>query len=105
MSTPASLYEIDLSICFMEPQIFADERGLICVYPRKSAAHFCSVFFGGRGGGPKSPYEMKPERDASSFCAVLPAHRSSVVSFAVLIDISLSLPRVLIVISPCKSVR
>jgi hypothetical protein len=67
--------------------------------------YLCSLRFAGFGGGPKSPYAINPERDESSFCAIRPAHMSSVVSFAVLIVISFSLPRVVIVISPCKSVR
>src|SRR5690349_16017764 len=66
-----------------------------------------AVFFGlgGRGGGPKSPYAMNPERDESSFCAVRPAHASSVGCFAVVTAMSLAPPRVVSVISPCKSVR
>ena len=44
-------------------------------------------------------------RAARSFCAVRPAHKSSVVSFAGVIFMSSVLPRVLIVSSPCKSVR
>src|ERR1700681_4170398 len=65
-----------------------------------------SVF--GFGGGPKSPYAINPERDESSFTASRPAHTSSLVSFAVLISynrLPSPLPLVVIVTSPCKSVR
>src|SRR5258706_7744571 len=75
------------------------------------AARQTHFFFGfsvfGFGGGPKSPYAINPEREASSLPPSRPAQTSSLVSFAVLISYSLpvSLPLVISVISPCKSVR
>src|SRR5215203_1222168 len=99
MSTPASLYEIDLVIIFSHgftqmTQIRKYSSSfLIRVHLCKSVAHFCSVFLG-RGGGPKSPYAMKPERDESSFCAMRPVHISSGVSFVAVIFMSSVLPRV-----------
>src|SRR5258708_31077991 len=69
-------------------------------------------FFGfsgfGFGGAPKSPYAIKPERDESSFIASRPAQMSSLVSFAALISYNLPespRPLVVIVTSPCRSVR
>ena len=44
------------------------------------------VFCEGRGGGPKSPYSIKPDREASSFCAARPVQTSVLASFAVLIS-------------------
>jgi len=52
------------------------------LYPQFTICYLAVFTF---GGGPKSPYAMKPERDESSFWAGRPAHRSLFVSLAVLI--------------------